>query len=170
VKGAIASQVGMNSNDAGLVIGKLAPILLDKAKSALTSQDGGGDLLSMIANGGFEKMLEKPAALAGADITATGNSVLAQLTGSPEESRAIAQAVSNDTGVDFSMIKKLLPVLAPIVLGALNKQTPTDVGSAFNDASVDNNGLASMIGNLIDQDHDGSMVDDLLGMAGKFFV
>jgi hypothetical protein len=171
VQGAIASQLGMNANDTGSVIAKLAPVLLGQAKNSLTHQSDGGDLLSMVANGGFENLLDNPAGLfSQSGATETGNNILSHLTGSKEQSRAIAQAVSNDTGVDFSMIKKILPILAPMVLGALNKQTPTDVGAAFNNASVNNNSITSMIGDLIDQDNDGSAMDDILGMAAKFLV
>ena len=55
-------------------------------------------------------------------------------------------------------------MLAPLVMGALNQKT--NLGAT--DTS-DTNNITSMLTNFIDQDNDGSVVDDLMGMAKKFF-
>jgi len=73
-------------------------------------------------------------------------------------------------------VTKLLPMLAPVVLGALGRQK--------RQANLNAEGLASMLGSerqqreqaspsmgmlqgLLDQDGDGSIADDILGKVGK---
>ena len=76
----------------------------------------------------------------------------------------MTQELSSKSGIDTSSIASLLPMLAPLIMGALNKQT----NLSSTDTS-DTNGITSMLTNFIDQDNDGSVVDDLMGMAKKFF-
>ena len=58
----------------------------------------------------------------------------------------------------------MLPIVATMVMGSLSKQTGAEGRSA---ASGD--GGLGILSALLDADGDGSIADDLLGMAGKFF-
>ena len=55
-------------------------------------------------------------------------------------------------GVDSGMIAKLIPMLAPVLLGFLTKKRDSGTGSS---------GLAG----LLDQDGDGSILDDVAGLV-----
>ena len=57
----------------------------------------------------------------------------------------------NLSGVDSGMIAKLIPMLAPVLLGFLTKKRDSGTGSS---------GLAG----LLDQDGDGSVLDDVAGL------
>lgn len=76
----------------------------------------------------------------------------------------MAQELSTKSGVDSSSISSLLAMAIPLIMGALNKPA----GSNFGDASSDNS-ITSMLTNMLDQNKDGSVVDDLADMAKKFF-
>ena len=111
----------------------------------------------------------------------------------------MAGHASQQTGVDSSLIKQMLPMLAAAVMGAMGKQTQggggllgqlaQGLGGATGGSS--GGGLGDMLGaalggggsrggssgspgldmlsSFLDADKDGSMADDLLGMAQKFF-
>ena len=64
------------------------------------------------------------------------------------------------------MLKRLLPLVATMVMGALSKQSAPARTEARSGAGGD---LFGMLAPMLDADGDGSVADDLLGMAGKFF-
>ena len=88
----------------------------------------------------------------------------------------MSQGVGATAGLGKAQSAQLLAMLAPIVMGVL--------GSAKRSKGLDAGGLASMLGQergrigaptgglgslmqLIDQDGDGSVIDDVGGMLGK---
>jgi hypothetical protein len=56
-----------------------------------------------------------------------------------------------------------------MMMGSLSKQT-SDNGalSGLSSASGSSNDALDVLGGLLDADKDGSVVDDLIGIAGKF--
>jgi len=66
-----------------------------------------------------------------------------------------AQALSKKMNIDPSVIMKMIPALAPLILGALTKKR--DTGNA---------GIGG-VGSLLDADGDGSIIDDVAGFILK---
>jgi len=163
----IAKQVGINLDDASSIIGKLAPILMGGAKSNLESDKDSGKLIKHIESNNYAEMFDKPEEVVKkGNFTDMGNDILSELTGSKENSRKVAKHVQKETGISDSIIKSILPMLAPMIIGALTKKSmPTRKSNASTESS---SGIEEMLKNLIDQDHDGSMIDDVMGMATKF--
>jgi len=163
----IAKQVGIDLDDAGSIIGKLAPILMGGAKSNLESDKNSGGLLKHLESSNYADMFDKPEeSIRKGKYTDMGNDILAELTGSKENSREVARHVEKETGVSSSIIKSILPMLAPMIIGALTKKT-APVINEFNQQKR-SSGLDGILSSLIDQDNDGSMIDDIMGMAAKF--
>ncbi len=163
----IAKQAGIDLNDAGSIIGKLAPILMGGAKSNLESDKDSGGLLKHLESSNYADMFDKPEeAVQKGDYTNMGNDILAELTGSKENSREVARHVEKETGVSSSIIKSILPMLAPMIIGALTKKT-APVVNEFQQQER-SSGLDGILSSFIDQDNDGSMIDDVMGMAAKF--
>ncbi len=84
----------------------------------------------------------------------------------------VEQNLSQQSGLDIGMIMKLLPILAPLVMGYLSKQKQSgglDAGSiggvlagerqAAEQRQPGLGGLAS----ILDADGDGSIIDDVIG-------
>ena len=160
----IAKQVGIDIEDAGSIIGKLAPILMGGAKSNLNSDKDSGGLIKHIESKKYSDILDKPDEhLKNSNFKEVGDEILAELTGSKENSREVAKHVEKETGVNSSIIKTILPMLAPIVIGVLTKKSSTSLEN--NSSSTD---LTEVLSSLIDQDKDGSIIDDVMGMATKF--
>ncbi len=160
ILGQMAEKTGLDASSVGGAVAKLAPVLMGQAKKNFDSDADSGNLLDMISKSDLDALASDPSALTDVNV---GNQILGELTGSKEQSRSLASNVASSLGVDSSSITKLLPMVAPLVMGMLNKQT---AGAS----SSDTNSLTSMLSSFIDQDNDGSIADDLMGMvASKFF-
>ena len=90
-----------------------------------------------------------------------GNGILGHILGSKDASRNVAAHAAQASGVDASIIKKMLPVVAAMAMGALSKQT--DSGRRLKD---DGGGL---LGSLLDSNQDGQVLDDVINLARKLF-
>jgi len=166
----IAKQVGIDASSAESIISKLAPILMGGAKSNLQSDKDSGRLIRKIESDNYAEIFDKPEeAVKKDDFTTMGNDILAELTGSKENSREVAKQVEEETGVSSSIIKSLLPMLAPMIIGALSKTSAaSSTVHNMETGTSSTSSMTDMLTNLIDQDHDGSMIDDVMGMAAKF--
>ena len=131
---------------------------------------GLGDLLGGLMGGG-----------APASKTTDGDGILGHILGNKRG--AVEQGVARSSGLDAGTVGKLLPMLAPLVMGAL--------GRAKREQNLDAGGLASMLNQerarverdtpgmqdggllgMLDMDNDGDITDDVAklgGMLGSFF-
>lgn len=155
----MAGKSGLDVGSVGSIVSKVAPVLMQKANDNFKGTGDSSGLLDMISKTSLDSLSQNPSQLEDTD---AGNALLGELTGSKEQSRALAGSVGSSLGINASSIIKLLPMIAPLVAGMLNKQTQTA-------GTNDTNALTSMLSSFIDQDNDGSIADDLLGMASKFF-
>lgn len=162
----IAKQVGLDENSAGSIIGKLAPILMGGAKSNLNSDKDSGGLIKHIESNNYADIFKEPEKHIGnSNFKDVGNDILAELTGSKENSREVARHVEKETGVSSSIIKNILPMIAPMIIGALTNKSSASLN---NSKQTNSSSITDMLSNLIDQDQDGSAIDDIMGMATKF--
>jgi hypothetical protein len=108
-----------------------------------------------------------------------GSGILGHLLGSNVGN--VAGMISKATGIDQRTVQKLMPMIAPLVMGAVGKmmrengsieeQEPQQVRNVLSqkvEKEKQNNPMMDLAAQFLDQDNDGSMVDDLLGMASKF--
>lgn len=186
--GAIANQLGVNEQVAELGANALLPAILGGFKSTAQTQPSGleglGGLLGSLGGGGLlDSVLgSQPAPVE------QGNDVLGQIFGSKDVSRTVAGNASEQTGIDSSLLKQMLPILAMAVAGYLAKQHSAEQGSsdaglgglltgvlgsvlggggqAAPQATPATGGLGSL-GSLLDMDGDGNPLGDIIGMASK---
>jgi hypothetical protein len=129
------------------------------------SAPGGLDsLLGALTGGGHTRYVDDPSALQSADAVNDGNNILGHILGSKDASRAVASQAAAQTGLSEDVLKKLLPMAATLVMGSLAKQQ-----GGGTTAAVPGAGVLGMLTPLLDRDRDGSMIDDVLGQAGKLF-
>jgi hypothetical protein len=66
-------------------------------------------------------------------------------------------------------MKQMLPIVASLAMGALSKQSAGNNLSGMLQGG-ESSGVMGMLGSFLDQNRDGSMVDDVLkGVAGQLF-
>ena len=144
--------------------------VLGKGMARNTSSAGGLEgLVKALGSGGHARYLENPAALAQPDAIADGNGILGHLLGSKDVSRQVAQSVSGQTGMAPDLVKQLLPLAAAAMMGALSQKTAggQSLAGSMQAGAGGGSPLGGLLG-MLDADGDGSPVDDLIGMAGKF--
>ena len=163
----VAKQAGIDPNQAGDLIKSVGSAMFGQVKGRVESSkvDSSG-LEDLLKDSKFANMLENPDKhLQNPRMKEEGNDILSYITGSKEGSREVASQVSKKTGFDMSLIKSLLPMLAPLVIGSLSKGIASDDVPVNMKPSGSNNG--SLIG-MLDFDNDGSIMDDVASLAMKY--
>ncbi len=164
----LGSDFGLGAAETKSALSQLLPALSSGLKQNASSQDGLQSLLSALGKGNHSKYLDNPSSLGASDTVKDGNGILGHLLGSKDVSRRVAGQASQQTGLGEGLLKKMLPVVAPMAMGALSKQA-SQPGFQSQVAGGSSSGILGMLSPFLDADKDGSVADDLLGMAKKFF-
>jgi hypothetical protein len=141
--GSIASQLGVNEQVAEMGANALLPSILGGFKKTAQAQPSGmeglGGLLGQLGGGGLFDSVVAPEPTP----VDQGNNILGQIFGSKDVSRTVADHASGQTGIDPSLLKKMLPILAMLVAGYMAKQSGGE-GEAGGLG-----GLGGMLGGLL---------------------
>ena len=170
----LANQFNLDESQASSAIGKLLPALAAGMKRNMGNQQGLDGLLGALASGKHQRYLEQPDTLTRPETIQDGNGILGHILGSKDVSRQVASRASEQTGIDANILKKMLPMVAAMTMGSMSKQSADAgiLGGASSQAGAApqaSSGAAGMLSKMLDSDGDGSIADDLFGMAKKFF-
>ena len=177
----IASQFGIDTDKASELAGMLAPAISGAAKQKVAS--GGLDSILGAFQGEEQGALfEDATAATSSEGQAQGAAFLDTLLGGQEGRAALEGVAAEKSGVDVSTVQQILPALAAMAQGGMQKTLPdASISSMLSGASSGGRGgllgmAASLFGggakggtdlsmltNMLDDDGDGSVVDDLLG-------
>ena len=183
----IARELGISETQAASGAAALAPAILGGFKRQTQSQPGGleglGGLLGQLGGGSLldDVLAPQPTNVG------RGNDVLGQIFGGKDVSRAVAQNAASQSGLDPSVLKKMLPMLAMLVAGYMARQP--GAGTPVQSSST-GEGLGGLLGGLLggqsagaaapgatapglasmlDLDGNGNPLDDILKIAGQAF-
>ncbi len=140
--GSIAQQLGVDEGVAQMGANALLPSILGGFKKTAQAQtesggmEGLGGLLGQLGGGGLFDSVVAPEPTP----VDQGNNILGQIFGSKDVSRTVADHASGQTGIDPSILKKMLPILAMLVAGYMAKQSGGDGAGS---------GLGGMLGGLL---------------------
>ena len=127
-------------------------------------------LLGTLSGGQHAQYLDDFSRLGSPEAVDLGNGVLGQIFGDKEVSREVARRVSAQTGVGTEILKRMLPVAASLVMGAMARRqfgAPSAPGAAYG-SQAESGGLLDALTPLLDANRDGSMVDDVVGSIDRF--
>ncbi len=182
---AIAHQMGVGTDQAANGLGALLPAVLGGfKKNAQGNEQGLGGLMGAIEGLGGGGLLDNVVGSQPTDIN-KGNDILGQVFGSKDVSRAVAAHASQTSGLDASILKKMLPIVAMLVAGQMARGASGQTGQSGQSAGS-LGGLGGLLGGLLgggqqagsagglgglaqmlDLNGGGNPLDDILGMAGK---
>jgi hypothetical protein len=180
----MARELGVSEAQAASGADALLPAILGgfkkQAQAQSTGLEGLGGLLGQLGGGG---LLDEVLSPQPTDVS-HGNDVLAQIFGSRDVSRAVATNAASQSGLDPSLLKKMLPMVAMMVAGFMAKGSgaaaqPAAGGGGLGDllggllgggagagASPMGGGLGGLA-SMLDMNNDGNPLDDILRIAGK---
>ena len=191
----IARELGVSENEVATGAQALAPAILGGFQKQAQTQPGGveglGGLLGQLGGGGLLDNVLSPQPT---DVS-QGNNVLGQIFGSKDVSRTVAQDAASRTGIDPSLLKKMLPMLAMLVAGYMARQSGGGggggglggglagaIGGALGGGGGGiGGGLGQILGGMLGgggargaggpgavlpDDNDGNPLDDILRRAG----
>jgi hypothetical protein len=156
----IARKFDLSEEQARDAVGSLIPALNRGLQYRSTNEIGVNDILDALGKGGHTKYLDEPEILTKKETIADGKSILGHIFGSKEVSRNVAKDAANKTGLASSLMKKMLPIVASMVMASLSKKV-------FGGGSSNRAESGGLLTSLLDSDGDGSIIDDVLGMAFK---
>jgi len=155
----LGGSLGLDSSATSALVGALAPALMKGMQNQTASDDTLSALQGALSGGNHQRYIDEPDSLSGSDARTDGNNILGHLFGSKDVSRNVAAQAAQETGIDTNLIKKALPLLAGLAMGAVSKNS----GSASGDS------LSGLLGGLLGGSGGGIDLDDVMGLAKKFF-
>ena len=160
----MARELGVSESEAQSGAQALLPAILGGFKRQAQSQPDGVDgLEGLIGRMGGGSLLDNVLSPEPTDIS-RGNSVLGQIFGSKDVSRSVTERAAAQSGVQPSILKKMLPMVAMAAAGYMARQRGGMGGGMFGvGLPRGRGGLASMI----DMDGDGNPLDDIMRMVGR---
>ena len=161
------SQVGLAPDQTAAALSALVPALAAGFQRNLQTPGGLESLTAALASGRHRQYVDNPASLSDPGAVTDGNGILGHLLGSKEVSREVATRAAAQTGLSSEVIKRLLPLAATMMMGAFARQSAA-VPSTRPGAGASGDGIAAMLTPLLDQNRDGSIMDDVTSMIGRF--
>jgi hypothetical protein len=158
----IGQKFGLSPDQTNGALAQLVPAVMAGMQRNTQQEGGMGALLGALTGGNHSQYLDNPDVLAQESTVQDGNAILGHVFGSKDVSRAVANQASAQTGIGADILKQMLPIVASMVMGGLAKQNSTQSMGAGASAS------GGLLGSLLDQNKDGSVADDVMGMLGKF--
>jgi hypothetical protein len=164
----LAQNFGLDENQTSSAVSNLLPALGQGLARNATSPGGIESLMGALASGGHERYIDSPETLGSEGTIQDGNGILGHILGSKDVSRQVASNAAAQTGIGADVLKKMLPVVAAMAMGALSKQrSSTDLQTPGSSPAPE--GLVGMLGQFLDTNQDGSAGGGILGMASKLF-
>jgi hypothetical protein len=168
----MARELGVSENEAAKGAAALVPAILGGFKKQTQAQPAGleglGGLLGQLGGGGLVDEVVSPQPTN----VSHGNEVLGQIFGSKDVSRAVAQNAASQSGLDMSVLKKMLPMLAMLVAGYMAKKQGSAQSASGTGGGLGGllsgllggaaSGTAPSLASLLDLNREGNPLDDIL--------
>ena len=172
----ISQRLGISESAANTAVQLAVPLILSALARNASQPQGAESLHEAISKDHDGSILDNLAGYLGNPQSANGAGILGHVFGSqkPTLENNLAQA----TGMDQGSASGLLETLAPIVMGAVGKEQQEKgldasdlsnlLGREQQQAETNAPDLMGILGSMLDQNQDGSAMDDLRRMAANF--
>lgn len=183
--GQLSQQVGADHASTSTAVATALPMLIGALARNASQPQGAEALAGALARDHDGSILDDvegflgsagATSAAGSGAAVDGGAILGHLLGGQRS--AVEAAVGQSSGLSAGSTAKLLELLAPLVMGSLGRTANSQGLSATGLASLlgqehqnltSSNAMLSGLMNLLDSNHDGSVVDDLTNVASRFF-
>jgi hypothetical protein len=173
----IAQRFGISESTANTAIQMAVPLLVTTLARNASQPQEAQNLHQAVATDHDGSIFDNLTAYLGNPQSANGAGILGHVFGSQQP--AIQNNLAQATGMDQSSAGGLLETLAPLVMGSIGQaqqQNGLDASGLSNylnaqqqEAQATAPGAMSVLSSMLDQNKDGSSMDDLQRMAASFF-
>jgi hypothetical protein len=144
----IASKLGVDEGEVNSAIKTLVPVLVGGIQQNVQADDiDSSKLESDVAQQGESGLLDGGVNVDQVDAN-QGDQYVARIFGG-NDSNAVASALAGGGAGNSDLIKKLLPILAPIVLAYIGKQLTKNSAPAEPQAQSSGGGLGDVLGSIL---------------------
>ena len=193
----LGQQFGLDNAQVEKALTNLIPAIAGGVKKTAQSPSSIDALLRKLQqNKELETAIQRPEVLANDTSQQAGNDILGEIFGSKDVSRTVASQTAQSTGIDLSALKKMLPLIAGLVMSSLNQKGQASSGglgellgglAKTSAPAASNGGLGSLLGSLLggrtktapakkqglesllDFDGDGNISDEVIDLVKKLF-
>ncbi|MFO0990386.1 MAG: DUF937 domain-containing protein [Hyphomicrobiales bacterium] len=117
----LGRQFGLDEAQTRAALEQLAPVIAAGVRRNAESDDGLASLARDMQSGQYARYANEPADPQLNDATQAGNQILEQIFGSKDVSRGVANQAADLSGIGSAVLKKMLPVIAAMIIGNLTK-------------------------------------------------
>lgn len=176
--GNLASQVGGNEGEVKNGVMAALPAMLAALGKNAGTEKGAEELNNALEKKHDGSILDNLSGYLSNPDLKDGAGILNHLFGN--QTSNVANAVSQSSGLDTNGSMKMLQMLAPILMGMLGQQKKqnnldakglgnlTSMLAANFGSEAGASGIMEAVTNLLDANKDGNVMDDIMGMVGKF--
>jgi len=169
ITGMIAGKLGLDEGQASSAVSMALPAIMGSLSQHASTAEGAqaltDHLSSNVSNGGFDNL---ESLMGGGD---SHSGFLSQVMGGKAD--MLQQAVGQHAGIDSGTAGQVMQMLAPVVMQHLGQQQSSGAADGIGGilSGIMSQGASaspdkmSMISQLLDRNHDGSAMDDVLGMG-----
>src|SRR5262249_23436404 len=126
-------------------------------KQSTATVDGLGNLFGVMGQRqNLQDIYDDPEMAFGPEGVAAGNDALSAIFGSPDVSRAVTDQAQNFSGVSSNILKKMLPVLAGVVLSGLMRSGTSGKATSPEQPAPSGGSLGDILGQIFGRGMPGS--------------
>lgn len=163
----LANRLGIDPQITKQLTSMLAPAIGSATKKRAESGDL-SQVLEMMRGESRADLVRRPAAAAEPDALQGGMDFLEKILGSREATHSLARETAKRSNADVTQIESLLPALAAMLQGGMQKQVPDESIDVIQREAKPSNPLGDLIGGLLGGGRDqsgplgdiGRMLDD----------
>ncbi len=173
----ISQQIGADNDATGSAMSMAMPLIMSALANNSAKPSGAQAIHQALANDHDGSILNNLPEFLGNPQAANGAGILGHVLGGQQT--AVTQGIAQNSGLDSSQISQLLQIAAPLVMGSLGQQQQSQgldasglaalLGGQQQAAQQTNPTMMSMLNQLLDQNKDGSVVDDIFSMLRRWF-
>ena len=172
--GQLSRALGTDEGTAQKAASAALPMILGALAKNAAKPDGAAALMGALDRDHDGSILDDVGAFFGKADTTDGNGILKHALGNHRD--PLEEGIAKASGLDAKKMSMMMAMLAPVVMGALGKvkrERQLDAGGLSDLLRGEERTMRTkapemgLMGSLLDQDGDGSILDDVVGKIGK---
>lgn len=159
----LSQALGIDETHLKSAIQSLLPALVAGLQQRMADPQGLESLLRALSNAPAEPNLKTTNTTSRQTVVKEGNTLLGEILGNKDVSRAVAGRAASRTGIDTGILKILLPLLAVFLVSTLTKQLlRSGFSGQTRDSGASNDSLKSTLTTLLDFNKNGTIADEMM--------